>query len=509
MIRLSALAVVVTVLAVYAWKDWFKSLCGLILLMVVVEHPDMPKSLLGIQGLNPWNLLLLDVVLAWAVSRRRERLIWDMPRHVNVLLLLYLGVVLVGFFRLMAVREILPSVGTTRLAFTSEYFVNTVKWVIPGLLLFDGCRSRPRFLLGLFSVLAVYFLLAVLVIRWMPPESALSGESLGDRSVKILQNEIGYHRVNLSMMLAGASWAIFAARSLPRRRLHQSLIVVASVLVVYAQALTGGRTGYGTWAAIGFVLCVVRWRRYLLLAPLVVVLVVVVVPGVAERALEGFLKKGDARAATQGAGAELGEPDWYTVTAGRNVIWPYVIARIGEAPVLGYGREAMRRTGLASFLIKDLGESFPHPHNAYLEMLLDNGLVGFVLVMPFYLVVLVQGLRLFRDSRSRVFVAIGGVACALTLALLIASIGSQTFYPREGSVGMWCAIGLLFRVSVQRGRVLGRLRGPAALRRAPADARPGAGAGDIGPPIWTSPSESRPGAGAMPSLESLLWKRTA
>jgi hypothetical protein len=42
--------------------------------------------------------------------------------------------------------------------------------------------------------------------------------------------------------------------------------------------------------------------------------------------------------------------------------------------------------------------------------------------------------------------AIGGVATSLLLALLIAGFGSQSFYPREGAVGMWCALGLLMRL---------------------------------------------------------------
>ena len=62
LIRLSLLYLVITGLAVYAWRDWFKALCGLILLMAVIQHPDMPKNLLGIQGLNPWNLLLMSVL---------------------------------------------------------------------------------------------------------------------------------------------------------------------------------------------------------------------------------------------------------------------------------------------------------------------------------------------------------------------------------------------------------------------------------------------------------------
>jgi hypothetical protein len=32
-IRITALYIVVTGLSIHAWKDWFKSLCGLILLM--------------------------------------------------------------------------------------------------------------------------------------------------------------------------------------------------------------------------------------------------------------------------------------------------------------------------------------------------------------------------------------------------------------------------------------------------------------------------------------------
>ena len=35
---------------------------------------------------------------------------------------------------------------------------------------------------------------------------------------------------------------------------------------------------------------------------------------------------------------------------------------------------------------------------------------------------------------------------------MIAAMGSQTFYPREGAVGMWAAMGLLLRVYVERSR---------------------------------------------------------
>jgi O-antigen ligase len=452
MIRLSALAIYVIGAALYASKDWYKSLCALILLMAVVEHPDMPKTILGIQGLNPWNLLLMAVVAGWASARSKEKLKWDLPAHITVMLALYFGVIIVGFVRMMLNRDYLDE---SALSLTSEYLVNTLKWVIPGLLLYDGCRTRERFRMAMLCVLGVYVLLGVQVIRWMPLSAAVSGDSLSERSLKILVNEVGYHRVNISSMLAGAAWAVFAGRALAESGKQNAAILVASVVTLFGQALTGGRAGYVTFAGVGFVLCVLRWRRYLLLAPVAVVAILIIAPGVAERMLEGFSPstRSVPTRVQQVQGSDAGA-DAYTITAGRNLIWPYVIGKIADRPWIGYGRLAMVRTGLTHFLSTQLDEGFSHPHNAYLEMLFDNGIVGFVLVMPFYALLLLRSFTLFRDSRSPVFVAVGGATAAMILGLLIASLGSQTFYPREGWMGMWCLMFLLLRVWVQRGLVL-------------------------------------------------------
>ena len=64
--------------------------------------------------------------------------------------------------------------------------------------------------------------------------------------------------------------------------------------------------------------------------------------------------------------------------------WPLIIAKIKEEPYTGHGRQAMLRSGIAVYLYETFGEIFPHPHNAYLEQLLDNGLIGFGIIMPFY-----------------------------------------------------------------------------------------------------------------------------
>jgi O-antigen ligase len=424
-----------------------------------------------------------------------------MPAHVAVLLLAYLAVVVTGFLRAASDASWVDYEGGVASVW-SEYLVNTLKWVIPGILLFDGARSRERFLLGLACSLGIYALLSVQVIKWMPLASLGGGDALTARSLKILSKEVGYHRVNMSMMLAGGAWAIFAAHALAKRWLVRMAILFTALGTTFAQALTGGRMGYVTWLALAVMLCTLKWRRYLLLAPVAVLGIVLFVPSAVERMTQGFSADTYDR-----PGVEVAPSDddlaAYTVTAGRTLIWPYVIEKIGEAPLLGYGREAMKRTGLAQFLYQELGEEFPHPHNAYLQWLLDNGWVGFVLVMPFYVVVLFHATRLFLDSRSAVFVAAGGATLALVLALLIASAGSQTFYPREGAVGMWCAIGLMLRVSLERRRAIGLAAHAVEVRPASQDPGPRAGSSLL------SERARRRRVPPRASLDEFLWTEVA
>ena len=145
MIRFTLLWLFVVTVSVYAWKDWFKALCGLILMMAVIQHPDMPKSLAGIQGLNPWNVVLASTMGAWLVARQREGSQWDIPRHIAVLFVLYMGVAFIAFVRMMLDSDALHEpMGYL----VGEHLINVFKWVIPGIMLFDGCRTRDAIQVG-------------------------------------------------------------------------------------------------------------------------------------------------------------------------------------------------------------------------------------------------------------------------------------------------------------------------------------------------------------------------
>jgi O-antigen ligase len=470
MIRETLLWALVAGTVMYAWVDWFRALLVLILLMAVYQHPDMPRELAGLQGLNPWNVLLVGVCLAWLATRWRAGKPWDLPRPITLLLLMYAGLMLVSSIRAIVDPNMMAnrfSTVETTGQIVGELLFNTFKWMILPILLFDGCRDRRRLNEALFCVLAVYVLIALQVAKYMPPQFAVDGDTLARRAIRVLEVGVGYHRVNLSAMLAGASWAVFATRiqmSTWRARLFTA---VTALFVVYAQAMTAGRAGYVAWVLVGLTLCVLRWRRYLLGVPVMILAIVTVAPGVSQRMLAGFsedTRDSNPRVEQQSDGVvdyanDANKLDAYTVTSGRSVIWPFVIAKIEQAPWVGYGRMAMQRTRLTQDLWERYGEPFPHPHNAYLELLLDSGVIGAACVLPFYIAITFQAMTLFRDSRSPTCVAVGGACLAVVLSLLYGAIGSQTFYPREGWMGMWCLIGLMLRVRVQRSQALSALQG--------------------------------------------------
>jgi O-antigen ligase len=454
MIRLTALWLFILAVGVLSFRNWYRGVLGLVALMAVVEHPDFPKTLAGIQGLNPWNILLTITVASWLVNRRKEGLTWDLPGGIAFLLVVYLFLVVVAFLRaatdLGPVIEYAYVVGSDDLptfaGLFSDHIINCIKWVIPALMLYDGCRDENRLRETVIVIIGVYFLLAVQIIRWMPFAALSAGENLGERALKILSNEVGYHRVNLSMMMSGAAWAAMYAAGLWQNRFMRMGFYLAAAAITLGMALTGGRTGYVTWIIMGAGYAWLRSKKMFLILPVVGMVALAVVPGMADRLLSGVGDKNvDQNVAIEKETnvAKKGKVDLYTVTSGRTFAWPFVLDKIEEKPLLGYGRMAMQRAGVALYLQTEYGESFPHPHNMYLEWVFDNGILGAIPIILFYGTVLLYAFRMIRGSPRDS--AVGGITIALVGALFVAGFGSQTFYPREGAVCLWIAMMMTIR----------------------------------------------------------------
>ncbi len=441
-IRHSAVYIFVVILSVYAWRDWFKSLCGLILLAALMHRYDFPTSFGGIQGLNLWNILFANVFLAWLVTRRRQGLFWDMPRNINVFLVLWLVVILVGWVRMMFSGDRPEDLTLANLI--SERLINTIKWPLLALPLFDGCRTRHHIKLALACILLLFALFAVQLVRYVPPMVILEPGNLRHRGN--IPDDMGISINGAGKMMSGVPWAMLTIMPLLKRRKYRFLMLGACVTSLYVLALTGGRSGFIGCAMTYLLLCVLRWRRYLILLPFLVLIAFFTLPGARAKMLYGFTEVDVTGEKTV---------DSYKATTGRSVIWPYVISKICESPIFGFGREATRRTDLRErFRDEDRDVDVAHPHNAYLEVLLDNGLIGFVIIVGLHMVIWVYSVRLFVDRGDPLYTAGGGLALALLTGHLVAFMGGQSFYPEVTDVGLWCAIGVMFRLHVERDRLV-------------------------------------------------------
>jgi O-antigen ligase len=386
-------------------------------------------------------------------------MIWDLPKGMNFLLLIFLGVTIISFIRMLndlsgiyeyyILRNFAPPLTTNLI---NDYFVNSFKWLIPSVLLFYGCNSRNRLILGIAACLLFYFFIGIQVIRHMPPHALLDAEYMKVRALK-MDRMIGFHRVDVSMMLAGASWSFFIFKDFFSKNIFKIGAVLLAILVAYAQALTAGRAGYATWIVVGFTICLMRYKKYLLVVPLILLVFISFFPGPLERLTEGFYDNDrEPRDHVGEYSTSDEEVDIHAVLAGRNLAWPYVVAKIQEAPFIGFGRMAMIRTGIASRLWREYQDTFPHPHNAYLELLLDTGIIGALPILIMYCLFLKRSFSLFMDKKETILMVTGGLALCLLLSNMVAAIGAQTFYPRESTTAMWCAISLMMRVWINRER---------------------------------------------------------
>ncbi len=420
-------------------------------MMAFVERSDMPRQMFGVTGLNAWNLLIAITLIGWFISKRKEKLVWNMPKHINVLLFLYILVITIGFTRMTgnmnSVAELYVSsnnaVPTFKMLFLDEY-LNSIKYVIPGLLLFHGCNSKSRLMWGIGACLLATLFLGLQIISRMPIDGLSDGAALSDRALRVLNRSIGYHRVDLAVMMASGSWAFFAARELTSNQKWRWSLLGAGLVIILALALTGGRTGYVTWVALAMLLSFLKWRKLLLVVPILITTILLVVPAARERMLQGIVEADDD------VSYEQVGPDLERITSDRILIWPIVLEKIGEAPVLGYGRNGYA-ISQAYREVKELHGAkgrVAHPHNAYLELLVDNGLIGSFPILIFFFIVVRRSWHLLRNNESPDCFVIGGIAMAFVAGQLIASMGAQSFYPGSGVVLMWCTIGLMLRASV-------------------------------------------------------------
>jgi O-antigen ligase len=445
MIRLTALVIFLLFIWIYAFRDWFVSLCAMILMTVLLQNDDMPRTLLGIQGLNPWNVSLLIITIAWAIQRiSSKQPPWRAPPFAIAVVIAYLAVLFVAYVRLIADAGSLPAGKGDFLGLTTEMFINPMKFFWAAVLLTDGCTSRPRFKMAIATVIGVGVLYALFVLKNIPVSYLSGGPFMSVRHR--IDKEIGLHANDMAKVLVLTFWGLFATYRCWPRWEYKATAVGCMLVVLLGVGLCFSRAGYIAWVGVGFLLACFRWRKLLILGPVALVVICATMPSVRGRLLMDLVGQG-------------GEVDLNVATAGRTGhLWPPVIEQIGKSPVVGYGRLAMFRTPAYDKILETEGVVPTSPHNGYLEVMLETGLIGMVVTLAVFLGSGLLGFLLMRMRHDTLFLAAGGLGFVHATGCLITALSGAMLFPDQGMLVTMCAFGITLRAWSMRYQLMYRSR---------------------------------------------------
>jgi O-antigen ligase len=210
--------------------------------------------------------------------------------------------------------------------------------------------------------------------------------------------------------------------------LNKKIINIILILIILTSiGFLFSRTGY--FAAIFAIVAYLTISKRKKMLPVIVIALVgfimVMSTSVIKRATTGFEEK-----------------DRDTISAGRiDKIWiPLIKENVNDTEkfLFGDGRNAIRASdSLLKGRISFLGE----PHNMYLELLIDAGIISLIIIVLFYYVILRNAfhtLQLTTEAhlKENLYACIVSILC-----FLIAGMTGHSFFPMNSNVFIWVILG--------------------------------------------------------------------
>lgn len=440
-ILIALLVVMVAVGALMLW-DYRVGVVALILIMPVSNTYLFPRQLFGITGFSPENLLLLGTAGVYLLKNvfSQQGLLKASPKFAWFYVLpLLVG----GAVGALYVKNIFPG-----------YLIdNQIKYSAPIPYLRDVVLKPLFLLLYAYLVAAAvrdskkpeYFiapfvaslLVMVLVVFYGAIASGLGLSGLAESTNRQALNVVGMHANELGpMLVTGIVFVIFTQAGLKSSLVKFFCWVIVGVAAV-AVMLTFSRAAFlALFISAAFFFFGAKNGVRLLGGILVVSVVALLLPQeVIDRVTEGF-QPGAADVNSMSKTDKL--------TAGRVAgIWAPALADVAQSPIFGRGLMSMLWSnaswaGLTPKLVT-------HPHNAYIRILMDMGIVGALLV--FYGVFCLWRSAITNASRpdlpSWLRAASRGFAVVLVVYAVICVTGSA-WTPLPMQIFLWGALGVVF-----------------------------------------------------------------
>ena len=404
----------------------------LIMLLPIGASTLFPRSLFGITGLNPLNVVMLATLASFILHGRVERAGAFAPRQV---VWLYVVPILVAGMigsrsAHLATDELLENLAihfTGARGYLQDMVIKPLFTVLIALLIGAAvARSKKpeRFLVPIGAAVWVLSFLAI----WRVSRTSLSlGDIASASNREFFSMAIGLHANDLGRLFAVAYALLLFAWAESKEKWFRLACLATMGMVVMALVFTFSRGAFAGFLVVNALFLL--WRFNLKTAALLVVagvaFVALLPPEVWMRLSMGM-----------GEGADA-------VSAGRiEGIWGPLVPELLNSPLWGNGIGSVM---WSEPMTKGMMSVVTHPHNAYLELYYDMGLIGVGLVLAYFAHVWkgfrALGSNAFLSPEMRGFYK--GAAAGL-VSFFVTGFAGSSFVPKPEYAFLWIAIGMMY-----------------------------------------------------------------
>jgi O-antigen ligase len=430
--ELQALVASLTVLACFAVLADFRIGAVLLLVMLPVEGSYLfPHSVFGVTGLNPLNLVLGATLVSYLV--RGHGLKSFLPKPLAWLFIV--PIIIAGFLGSRHVDEVHPYFYeieiihfTDALGYLRDVLLKPMLMVVSALVIAQAVAKSKKVENFLVPLIVAVWVMSVMAIGYVVAEGVSLG-ALALTSSRTFFSALGMHANDLGRLYAVAyALLLFTWGETKDARLKTILLVTMGVLTI-ALLFTFSRGAFVGWVGVNVLFLLWKFNAKTLgLALLAGGAGVLLMPGaVIGRMSLGLVGGGDVNEFSAGRVEE---------------IWLPLLPELFKSPIWGNGLDS---TMWAKALWAEMMLPVTHPHNAYLQAILDMGLLGMGLLLAYYWHVY----RTCRDlgSNANLSPTMRGFyqgAVAGLLCFIVTGFAGSSLRPTPEFAFLWIAIGMMY-----------------------------------------------------------------
>ena len=418
----------------FVLRDFRAGVVLLIAIMPVSQSYVFPHEMFGVTGVNPLNLVIATTILSLVMRTAGEGTLSHIAP--KPLVWLYLVPIIIGGVLGAPHAADIPAVFrdeemiyfTNGVGYLRDMLMKPLLFVVYALLVSVAVQKSDKPARFVTPVVFSVWIMACVVLIF----TALAGVSLSDLAGEYSRqffSALGMHANDLGRLYAVAYALLLFVWDRSSHIGVKTVMLFAMGVVVLALLLTFSRGAF-----LGFILVNAmyllsrRSSKTLLLAMVLVPLALAFMPGaVVDRVTFGFDE-----------GAE-------GISNGRvDEIWKPIIPELFRSPFWGNGLGAIM---WSAPMQAGILPSVAHPHNAYLESILDLGFIGLVLVLAYWLVTWRDFRRLARDERlTPELQGFFEGASAGLIAFLVAGFAGSSLLPAPEQAFLWLAVGMMYGI---------------------------------------------------------------